>query len=523
MADESMMPGRGDPEGRRDRLAAAFFGLVGLWYVDSFAQAMIERTHENMDGLRLAPVFAAYRGYSLYPKAGEGPPLGYTYGPMSVLAYLPAVAAPDPTAALLGAGVLTLVYSLGPVLALLLIRTRGGSGRPGAVALGMLLFAILARNPALVYTTMSPVHDAVALGFGLLACLPLIAREAVGWRPLALSAALAAIAVLAKQNASFILPSLTLYCVLAFGPRVGLGYAALLAGIGLALGLVLIRVYGAGTLVHYLFGVQAGMPVFPSRIPGLVRQLVIMSIMPLLLIGSGLYLGRAPGEDGRSPATLRGLLTRNPGALPLMVGVGNLPIAMLGTMKLGGDSNSLSYTIYYLTAVGSLLVAEAAAKGVGPSPEFGRRSVRAVAALACVPWISFQVASAPTPIAFGWAKVVRRLRENPNQVAFDYAKRNPGSAYFPWNDLAVLMAEGKLYATEDAILNIPPPGGGRHSLKAEGMLPGSPDYVVYPPQYHAEWGKFAALAEFPNYRRYVRVPGLEKFTVFARGAAAGPP
>lgn len=515
--DDPGTTGNDEAGGRRNRVAGAFFGLVGVWFLDSIAQAMIERTHENMDGLRLAPVFAACRGYSLYPRAGEGPPVGYTYGPISVLAYLPAVAAPDPTSALLGAGVLTLIYSMGPVLALLLIGTRGGAGRPGAVALGLLVFAILARNPALVYTTMSPVHDAVALGLGLLACLPLMAREPAGWRPLALSATLAVLAVLAKQNAAFILPSLVLYCALAFGPRAGVVYGALVGGIGVVLGLILIRTYGATTLVHYLFGVQAGMSLFSSRIPELTRQMAYMLILPLLLIGSALYLGQDPGAAGRPPGPPRGRSTRGPWALPMLVGLGNLPIAILGAMKLGGDSNSMAFTVYYFTAVAAMLVARGAAGWPGPSAEPGRRTARALAALACVPWLSVQISLGPPPIVFHRAEVIRRLRQNPNQLAFEHARRNPGSAYFPWNPLAVLMAEGKLYATEDAIVYIPPPGGGPHLLGAEGMLPRSPELVAYPPRYRADWGKFAALGPFPDHRRPVKVAGLDDFIVFARG------
>jgi len=520
---ESMKPDRKGVAGRLDRAGGAFFGLVGLWYLDSFLQATVERLNDVWDGQRLAPVFAAYRGYSIYPAAGAGPPVGYSYGPASVLAYLPAVAAPDPTAALLAAAALTLAYSLGPVLALLALGTRGGAARPAAVALGALLFAVLARNPALAYSTMSPVHDAVALGLGLAACLPLLGREAAGWRPLAGSAALAVAAALAKQNAAFLLPSLTLYCAAAFGVRAGLGFAAMAAGIGMAAGLALARAYGPANLFHYLFGVQGSMPMVTSRIPGLIRQVTAIAVMPTLLIGSILYLFSGPGATDRPAATLRARLARSPWALPLLVGLGNLPIAMLGAMKMGGDSNSLSYTLYYLTAAAALAVAVAASRGPGPAPEFGRRAARAVAAMACVPWLTSQVIAAPAPLAFRWDQVARRLRENPNQRAYVFAKAHPGSAYFPWNTLAVLMAEGRLYITEDAIRNVPPPGGGPHPLGTAGFFPESPEFVVYPPQFLSEWGKFATLGHFTQHRRFVRLPGLEDFLVFARGGDANSP
>jgi hypothetical protein len=505
---------------RRDWTAALFFGLIAVWLLDSLARTVIERIYEIWDGQRLSPVFAAYHGYALYPKAGEGPPVGYTYGPMSVAAYLPAVAAPDPTWALLGAGVLTLVYIFGPVFALLVVATGRGVGRAGAVALGLLLFAVMARNPSLIYSMLSPVHDAVALGFGLLACLPLLGREGISRGHLALSATLAVMAALAKQNAVFLLPTLSLYCLVAFGPRVALGYVAMLGGIGLAFGLVLIRIYGASTLGYYLFGVQAGMPLELHRLPDLSYRLIAMGSLPMLVIGSVLYLRSAGSGEGRPAGVSSHRLARNPWALPLLVALGNLPIALMGAIKRGGDSNSLSYTLYYLAASAACLVGETQARGAGPSPEFGRRAVKALAAVACAQWLTTQILTAQVPIAFEWARLERRTAANPNRVAYDFARRHPGSAYFPWNTLAVLMAEGRLYASEDAILYTPPPGAGPSYLRQQGMLPRSPDLVAFPPGFIASWGQNAALNQFPDHRRPVNVPGLEGFIVFARG---GPP
>ncbi len=510
--------------GRRDRVAAVFFGMVALWLADAYAQALVDRMHSywNWDGQRLAPVFAVSRGYSLYPRAGEGPPVGYTYGPLSVLAYLPVVVAPDPTTALLGAGVLSMAYTFGPVLALLIVATPRGPGRRGAVALGFLLFAIMARNPSLAYSTMSPAHDAVALGLGLLSCLPLLSREEIGRWPLALSAGLAVLAVSAKQNAVTFLPSLSLYCLIAFGARRALVHAAWLVGLGLALSMVLARIYGGETLAYYLFRIQAGlsMPYDHSRTIEMARHFAAESILPLVLIGVALSIGPATGVEGNPPATLRRRLARNPWALPCLVALGDAPLALMGAVKTGGDVNSMSYTTYFLASAATLLVARAGARQDGSYPEAGRRAVRAIAALACSLWIMNQAIAAPAPIALDRARVARRLRENPNQVAFDYSKQHPGSAYFPWNSLAVLMAEGRLFATEDAIRNVPPPGAGPSYLAAGSDLPGDPEYVAFPPQYQAGWGKYAALGHYPRHRKPVEVPGLERFTIFGRGQAA---
>ncbi len=42
-------------------------------------------------------------------------------------------------------------------------------------------------------------------------------------------------------------------------------------------------------------------------------------------------------------------------------------------------------------------------------------------------------------------KAVAGFTGNPSQLAYEYAKEQPGAAYFPQNPLAHLMAEGKLY------------------------------------------------------------------------------
>jgi hypothetical protein len=44
-------------------------------------------------------------------------------------------------------------------------------------------------------------------------------------------------------------------------------------------------------------------------------------------------------------------------------------------------------------------------------------------------------------------------RQNNNQVAYDFAMRHPGEAYFPWQPLASLLAEGRLYHFEYGVVD----------------------------------------------------------------------
>ncbi len=499
-----------------DCAAAVFFVFIALWFIDHLAQSLLIRLHTVWDGQRLAPVFAVYDGYRLYPKAGEGPSVGYTYGPLSVLAYFPTVLASDPTSALLVSYGLTLVYSFGPVVALLALSAKGGVRRFGAVAVGVLVFGILTRNPSLSYSTTSPVHDAVALGLGLLACLSLLGCEDAGWGRLTLSATVAILAVAAKQNAVFALPTLALYTLVAFGRKNALRYVALLVGLGLVLTFVLVGLYRLGPLVHYLLTVQGSMGIVWQRFSELIRFAVYTSLLPLLLIGSALFLKSSPSEADTPPESVRKRLAKNPWVLPFMICLGNVPISVLGALKAAGNSNALSYSFYFLAAAAASLVTQLIAQGVAVAPELGRRVGLTIAALATSQWLWVQFVSAPAPIPLRWSKALQELRTNPSQIAFEYAKRHPGSVYFPWNTLSVLMAEGRLDTSEDALLYIPPAAFNPADPNRGAVLPNDPEYIAFPPQYETALGQNAVLRRFPNYRRHVKVPGLDRFDVYAR-------
>ena len=47
----------------------------------------------------------------------------------------------------------------------------------------------------------------------------------------------------------------------------------------------------------------------------------------------------------------------------------------------------------------------------------------------------------------------RPLWQNHNQIAYEFAVRHPGEAYFPWQPLASLFAEGRLYHFEYGMLD----------------------------------------------------------------------
>jgi hypothetical protein len=106
--------------------------------------------------------------------------------------------------------------------------------------------------------------------------------------------------------------------------------------------------------------------------------------------------------------------------------------------------------------------------------------------------------------------VIPLLRENENQVAFEYLKKNPNRGYFPWNPLATLMADGKFSTVEDAL------GIERDHTVSGAHLPESPEFIAYPPGYYSPWGKYRALDYYPEYKKDGEIQGLPKFIIFKK-------
>ena len=90
---------------------------------------------------RLAPLFSMRYGYHLYYPPGEGPVNGAIYGPISSLAYFPALAASSPTPSLLIGSLTASIYYFAPVAWIFL---SGSFRKREARIVGLSLFTLFA-------------------------------------------------------------------------------------------------------------------------------------------------------------------------------------------------------------------------------------------------------------------------------------------------------------------------------------------------------------------------------------------
>jgi len=385
---------------------------------------------EDWNWIHLQPSFVWAKGLGVYHGAESGPVLNAIYGPVSVLAFAPAVWASSPESAMIIAEVLAMAFFFLPVL----IALWAGAGERGRLLFAFFAFLCFSFIPFISSPLRSAafnVHaDAPCLGIGALACVALyIRRRHDDWLLLSVSAFLAVLAVWTKQVIFPLLLALALYVLIVDGRGVFFRYVLCLMVTGMLVSLILIWQFGREELLLNLVTIPARHPWreegFLPAVLKLGRELLIVS--PFVLLSLSLHLSRE--ERGRKFAEWA---RSKPWSLFIMVSLFMIPVSVMGKTKVGGSNNVLSYTLYYLVIAAIIALV---------SPRTGRLlsrakrlaiAIMAVFLLILIPGVFYRFAYAQHP-------------PNYARVAYEFAKRHPAEGYFPRLTLLSLMAEGELY------------------------------------------------------------------------------
>lgn len=370
--------------------------------------------------IRLVPTLMLGAGVNPYPGLQDGPVTTWIYGPVPLLLNLPALLASTAATALLVAGATNLV------LALTAVRAGQALGpvpatSPGAAWWGFLVAVALWPDSSLQYIQA----DNAAILFVLLSNgLLWRARNSPRGRRLeAVAAACAVLAAASKQPFVAVLLCQALWLVLTGGARLAARYLATCAATGLLAGLAALAWFGWDGLWLNLVTLPGRLPYWPDpadRAAGLAWHLVGYVVLPaaLLLLGRSAVWGR-----------------RSPWLLPALCWLGLLPLALLGTFKIGGTSNSL-HTFLLLVP----LAAQVLANRLALAP--ARFAVPGLAAL-CL------LAQAPLLLRLGerpWTPATAHLRQ-----AAALSQQLAGQVYFPWSPLTSWAEEGRFYHAEDGL------------------------------------------------------------------------
>lgn len=429
--------------------------LVALLFV--YAETAWLSTRWVWSACRLAPTIGLLHGYPLYSGADSGAINGWLYGPVAALVWLPAAFARSPQPALLIAAVINLVFLLAPLF--LLARRLV----PDSLALAGLLFAAAAAALLQLYPTWYMASalnaDAIAVGLGLASCLLLLAEKPTRTHTVA-AATLAALAAWTKQVEAPLLLAQAGWLWFARGRRLALEFVLAWAAAMAAVAAALFLLSDPHSVILNLWTVPSQHPLAGGwaaarhELTDLLRYALPLWA-PALVVVAAAWRNRTPP---------------GPTALLLLTALVLLPTGVMAAIKVGGDRNSL-HSVYYLAAA-----AMPAAGGAWllrrPRGRDLRAGLLAVLAVALI------------------GLAVRQVRDYPSlpllpprclsDEAFAFAREHPGRAYFPWDPLATLLADGKMYHFEYGVYDRQLAGLRPEVARVRHMFPEQIDFVIYP-------------------------------------------
>lgn len=442
--------------------------LLGLAYV-YFATAALA-TRWPWSACRLAPALAVFHGYPLYSPAETGPINGWLYGPVPAMAWMPAALASTPLAALRIAVVISLAFLLVPLFFAARI-----AGRPSAENALFTLAAFVFGASALLtiyptwYMASALNGDFAAVGLGLASCLVLLGSgETPGWRRLAVSALLTVLAGWSKQ----IEAPLALAQLLWLGARHGRASAGrfLLAcgAIGLAVSAVFVLTCGPSALLFNMWTIPSHHAFIGGASAWFDETRDFFTYTAIFWFLCAALAWPVTGESLRSHS--RAWLAARPWILPLLAALILLPGGALATIKVGGDRNSI-HSAYYLIAASALALSHGGARLAGRLPRLAPLAVLLAAAVPLIVAVRL-VASYPSRPELP--------AENLSPAAFAFSREHPGEVYFPWDPLATLQSEQRLYHFEYGIRDRLFAGVSPSAAHVAAGLPPRLRYVIYP-------------------------------------------
>jgi hypothetical protein len=443
---------------------------------------------------RLAPTIGLFHGYPLYSPLDVGPINGWLHGPVAPLLWTPAALADSPLPALTIAGAINLLFLLLPLLAASMrFSTEVGPPR-------LLGFVFGAAGLLLIYPTwyMASVlcSDAIAAGLGLASCLVLLGPTSPGTQRLVLASLLAVLAAWTKQTEAPLVIAQIAWLGFVHGRRVSLKYCAVCAAGMIGATAIVLGLMGSRDVILNMWTIPSSQRLTGTwaaawnELGDFTRYSLLFSL-PCLLVLPPAARASGPGGSGPNP--------RPAAALLVAVALVMLPLGLMASIKIGGDRNSM-HSVYYL----------AGAAVIGLTHAWSSMGLRSG-------WPRWAALLAAAVVA---ALAAKQVSNYPNmtmlpprclsQEAWVFAKLHPYQTFFAQDSLSTIMAEGRMYHFDYAVLDREYAGIISSEKHIRQGLPDHLSAVVYPradgaqtivKEFLPEFVFFRATDDFIVYRR----------------------
>ncbi|MCJ7646801.1 hypothetical protein MUO65_07900, partial [bacterium] len=468
----------------------------------------------DWNGIRLAWTFSLLHGYQLYYPADSGPVLSLLAGPLQPLTYLPAALINSPTPALILASFISACYYFLPILCLHIGKDLT---HPRELSFGVCAFACFClftlSSRALTYSAFAVYADAPALGYSAIACAILYYRKRkdniIG---LLLAALFSVFAVWTKQTLVPLLFALPTYILLTDGYRCFKRYILCLSVSGVVVSALFLCIFNAENLLFNMLTVPIRTPCqfSENRIVALFTatyDLIKESFLfAAILIFYSVYQLSA---SSNVPNKLKAWLGSNQWTMLAIVSLFMVPTSVLGRVRVGGDVNTLSPTVYFLVAAVTLALKRFASDSLSSFPRPGQGLAQPLLVLLITGLVYINI-----PNFFSIQGVLKNLSGNEQKVAYEYAKNHPREVYFPNNPLSSLLAEGKLYHHAYGLFDREQSG---FPVSREHFLAHIPPNIrlVAFQSYGGSMGKYV-LNYLPEFSKQVTIDELPGWIVYMR-------
>jgi len=412
-------------------LPALFCTMLLVAYSIAFAQS------DSWSFIRLAPSIAQSRGTPLYHPDGQGPLLGWSYGPVMPLVNLPLGLLSDPSAALIGSALINAVLLLLPLLlAIGSALPPDPKSRVTGILILAALHAILMHVVPSLYWLRRIQVDAFAMGLWLLGIVLLLRADSgrpVSPRRLWAAAVCVVASAFSKHNELVLAAIPCVYLWIRDGRLSALRMALALAVLGFGGVLLCVLAWGWEAVFLNLWLVPARHPWSESGAAGL------WSALEFFLDGSrgflGLFAALAVADFWLGPRgkNLRDLIADRPWLLPAAAALLIFPVSLVGRNKVGGDDNSF-HSVYFMAAAIGMI---AARWTTDAKPAALGMSIPIVAVLVAVTGTAFYRQGPQSLDAQFAGSLLRR--------EYRFSREHPGEVWFGADPLVTLYSDGKVY------------------------------------------------------------------------------
>jgi hypothetical protein len=479
----------------------AALSAAALVLLSTICYRLIDTPFWNVNGSRLMPSFALSRGINYYVLFPPGGPLYSTlYGPLVAIVYLPATLFPTPNAAVIAGAAITALLCFAAAAYLHRPPPTAARGPVDIAAFLAAGFLICYLEP-LKYSCFNIHADGPGLAASAIACGALynVSRRTA----LPISAICAVLALLCKQMFLPVPLVLLAYLAITAGRTAAARYLVWLAGTGILLGVAALLAWGPAHLYHSLIWMPGHHPWGSNPLVSSIQALraFIRQSLPVLvpLLAAAVYI--VAGADGNLAP--RALATSR--CIPILaVGVALLPFSIAGRAKIGGDINSFSFALFFLTCGLTVMLADLARTA----------STRRLAVAVLIALI-LPIAISEAPLLLDLPSRLRQLPQSGQTVAYDYLRRHPGEAYFPWFPISHFYAEHQFrhygFGIGDRLLA----GESISEADFRAYVPPQPRIIAFASDGGRDAFGYDLMKYLPGYRCEVTDPELPGWTVLA--------